>query len=97
MRIAVVGLRYGQRHHVERACEGIADLTFVDADRAEATFPDCEAVILLTSFLRHRWTEAAYRVFPRERVHLHPGGIKKLVRRIRRVAAGFIAVEKRPG
>ena len=95
MKIAIVGLRYGQAHHVERACGGLADLTFVEATTAEISFPASEAVILMTKFIRHRWTEVAFQTFPRERVHLHEGGISKLVRRIKRIAGGNYAVEQR--
>jgi hypothetical protein len=92
MNIAIVGLRYGQDGHVARACGGLADLKFVDASRSETSFPQSDVVILMTKFIQHRWTETAYRTFPRERVHLHHGGITKLVRRIKRVVAGH-----RPG
>ena len=95
MKIAIVGLRFGQRHHVSRACQGLADITFVDADKAEISFPNADAVILMTKFILHKWTEVAYQVFPRERVHLHPGGISKLVRRIKRIANGNRNVERR--
>ena len=95
MKITIVGLRFGQQHHVERECRGVADLKFVDANTAEIAFPDADAVILMTRFIQHRWTEVAYRMFPRERVHLHPGGISKLVRRIKRIADGNHTVEKR--
>ena len=88
MKISIVGLRCGQEHHVAKKCQGLADLCFVDADRADAFFPDADAVILMTRFIRHKWTEAAYQVLPRERVHLHAGGISKLVRRIKRIASG---------
>jgi hypothetical protein len=94
MKIAIVGLRKGQDFHVAQACVGVADLFFVDADKAEISFPASEAVILMTKFIRHRWTEVAYQVFPRERVHLHPGGISKLVRRIKRIASDNKNVER---
>jgi hypothetical protein len=94
MKIAIVGLRFGQTHHVAKACEDVADLKFVAANTAEISFPDADAVILMTRFIQHRWTEVAYRDFPRERVHLHHGGISKLVRLIRRIASGNKDVEK---
>jgi len=94
--ITIVGLRYGQTRHVAKACEGVADLKFVDADRAETSFPESDAVILMTKFIHHIWTQAAYQVFPRERVHLHHGGIKKLVRRIKRIAGGNNGVRRIP-
>jgi hypothetical protein len=95
MKITIVGLRFGQRHHVVKACQGLADITFVDADKKDISYPDADAVILMTRFIRHHWTEVAYQVFPRERVHLHPGGISKLVRRIKRIASGNKNVERR--
>ena len=95
MKIAIVGLRFGQMHHVAKECQGVADLKFVAANTAEISFPDADAVILMTRFIQHRWTEVAYRVFPRDRVHLHPGGITKLVRKIKRIASGSAVVEQR--
>ena|ERR1700677_390460 len=76
------------------AVAGYAKLRFVDADKAERSYPDADAVILLTRFIRHRWTEVAYRVFPRGRVHLHRGGISNLVRRIQGIASGNKNVER---
>ena len=95
MKIAIVGLRFGQTHHVARACQGVADLKFVSANTAEITYPDADAVILMTKFIQHRWTQVAYRDFSRDRVHLHPGGISKLVRLIKRIAIGSGIVEQR--
>jgi hypothetical protein len=45
MTILIVGLRYGQQHHVARKCPGVADLKFVDANTAEIAYPDADAVI----------------------------------------------------
>lgn len=95
MKIAIVGLRFGQTHHVAKECEGVADLRFVAANTAEISFPDADAVILMTRFIQHRWTQVAFRDFPRDRVHLHPGGISKLVRLIKRIASGSGIVEQR--
>jgi hypothetical protein len=85
---AVVGLRYGQEAQVSRRCRDLADLKFVRGDRSETAFPAVDAVLLLTRFIEHRWTEAAYRAFPRERVHLHAGGMSSLIVKIRTLAAG---------
>jgi hypothetical protein len=85
---AVVGLRYGQEVQVERRCRDVAGLKFVSADRSETTLPASDAVLLLTKFIEHRWTIAAYRAFPRERVHLHAGGMSSLIAKIRTLAAG---------
>ncbi len=94
MKIAIVGLRFGQKHLVAKECKGLADFSFVDADRAETSLPEADVVILMTRFIRHFCTQAAYQVFPRERVHLHDGGISKLVRRIKRIAGEQSSVEK---
>ena len=85
---AIVGLRFGQESHVSRRCRHLADLRFVRADRSETAFPACDAVLLLTKFIEHRWTEAAYRAYPRERVHLHAGGMSSLVAKIKVLAIG---------
>ena len=58
------------------------------ADRSETALPAADAVLLLTKFIEHRWTVAAYRAFPRERVHLHGGGMSRLIEKIRTLAAG---------
>jgi hypothetical protein len=50
--------------------------------------PASDAVILMTRFTGHRWTIAGYRAFPRERVHLHSGGISGLIEKIKALAAG---------
>jgi hypothetical protein len=85
---AVVGLRYGQEGHVVKRCGQLADLRFVRGDRSETALPASDAVLLLTKFIEHRWTIAAYRAFPRERVHLHAGGMSSLIAKIRTLAAG---------
>jgi hypothetical protein len=85
---AVVGLRYGQEGQVERRCRHLAFLKFVSADRSEPALPASDAVFLLTKFIEHRWTIAAYRAFPRGRVHLHAGGMSSLIAKIRTLAAG---------
>ena len=86
-RIAVVGLRKAQAGIVRRKCEGIARIDCVDADRSEVQLPHCDDVILMTRFIDHRWSDSAYRSFPRNRVHLHGGGMSLLYRRIAALAA----------
>ena len=46
---------------------GLAHLKSVNASESEISFPQSDAVILMTKFIQHRWTETAYRRFPRER------------------------------
>jgi hypothetical protein len=84
---AVVGLRFGQEAHVARQCRHLADLKFVRATTAEISFPTSDAVVLLTKFIKHRWTVAAYRAFARERVHLHSGGLSGVIAKIKMLAA----------
>jgi hypothetical protein len=85
-RIAVVGLRKAQAGIVRRKCEAVARIDCVDADRADVRLPQCDDVILMTRFIHHRWSESAYRSFPRDRVHLHGGGMSLLVRKIAALA-----------
>jgi hypothetical protein len=85
---AVVGLRFGQEAQVARRCRDVASLKFVSADRSETALPASDAVLLLTKFIEHRWTTAAYQAYPRERVHLHAGGLSGLIEKIRTLAAG---------
>ena len=80
--VAIVGLRFGQEAHVERRCGHLADLKFVQATTAEISFPSSDAVVLLTKFIKHRWTVAAYRAFGRKRVHLHNGGMSGLIAKL---------------
>ena len=85
-RIAVVGLRKAQAGIVRRRCEAIARIDCVDADRADVRLPQCNEIILMTRFIDHRWTESAYRSLPRDRVHLHGGGMSLLARKIAALA-----------
>src|SRR5690242_5754186 len=82
-KVTVVGLRSGQGRHLEEKCAGTVKLKFIEASRSETRFPGCDAVFLMTKFIEHRWTQSAYQTFPRERVHLHHGGISGLVKKIR--------------
>ncbi len=79
---AIIGLRYGQEAHVARRCGHLADLKFVQGDKSETALPASDAVFLMTKFIQHRWTTAAYQTFARERVHLHNGGISGLAAKI---------------
>jgi len=81
--VTIIGLRYGQDARITKKCGDIVNLKFVDADQSETVLPASDAVFVLTRFIEHRWTNAAHRYFPRNRVHLHAGGISSLVRRIR--------------
>jgi hypothetical protein len=85
-RIAVVGLRKAQAGIVRRKCEAVARIDCVDADHADVRLPQCDEIILMTRFITHRWSESAYRSFPRNRVHLHHGGMSLLVRKIAALA-----------
>jgi hypothetical protein len=85
-RVTVVGLRFGQEAHITRRCGRDVNLRFVPADQAQPRLPACDAVFLLTKFIKHYWTEAAYRTFPRDQVHLHHGGISDLVKKIKVLA-----------
>ncbi len=86
-RIAVVGLRKARAGIVRRKCEAVARIDCVDADRADVRLPQCDDVILMIRFIHHRWSESAYRSFPRHRVHLHGGGMTLLVRKITALAS----------
>jgi len=85
-RISVVGLRKAQAGIVRRKCEAVARIDCVDADRADTRLPQCDHVIVMTRFTDHRWSQSAYRFFPRDRVHLHSGGMSVLVQKIAALA-----------
>ena len=56
--ICVVGLKNNQRNEIESECSGIADLRFVDSRRSVNDLPICDHVVLMTRFIKHRWTRA---------------------------------------
>lgn len=85
-RIAVVGLRKAQAGIVRRKCEAVARIDCVDPDRSEVRFPQCDDIIVMIRFTDHRWTESAYRSLPRDRVHLHGGGMSVLFKKIEALA-----------
>lgn len=85
---AIVGLHFWQEAQVARRCRDLASLRSVDANRSETSLPTAHAVFLLVRFIEHRWTEAAYRAFPRGRVFLHAGGMSSLVTKIKVLASG---------
>ena len=85
--IAVIGPRNGQEALIEEMVGELARLKFVDADQSQPLIPSADAVFLLTSFIDHRWTEAAQKKFPRNSIYLIPGGVTGLVHRIRLKAA----------
>lgn len=85
-RITVVGLRKGQDRIVAGRCGSQADLTFLNGDTAEVSFPRSDHVVVMTKFVHHRWTQVAYRTFGRDRVRLHPGGVSGLVKLIGELA-----------
>ncbi len=85
-RISVVGLRKAQAGIVRRKCEAIARIDCVDADRSDVRLPQCDHVIVMTRFTDHRWSQSAYHFFPRDRVHLHSGGMSLLFKKIAALA-----------
>ena len=87
VRIAILGPMDGQAGVIASRCGRRARLSFVNRDRGDKCFPSCDHLILWTKFIQHRWTEAAYRQFPRDRVHLHDGGLTGLVEKINELAA----------
>lgn len=87
-RIAVVGLKPGQIQQVAAACNEFAELHFVTKDRRAVTFPSgADHVVLFTKWIGHDADDAAFKHFPRERVHRHGGGITEGINLIRRLAA----------
>jgi hypothetical protein len=81
-RIAVVGLRKAQAGIIRRRCGAVARIDCVNADRSSVRLPQCDDVIVMTRFTDHRWTESAFNSFPRDRVHLHSGGMSRLLQMI---------------
>lgn len=77
----------GQIGVIASKCNRRACLRVINRDRGDKLFPSCDHVILWTRFITHKWTEAAYRQFPRDRVHLHHGGLSGLIEKINKLAA----------
>jgi len=87
IRIAILGPMDRQAGVIASRCSRQARLKFVNRNRGDRSFPGCDHLILWTRFITHDWTEVAYRQFPRDRVHLHHGGLSGLVEKINELAA----------
>jgi hypothetical protein len=85
--IAIVGLKNNQQNAVEAACHKLAKLDFIDFRHPSATLANADHVILMPRFIPHRWTKVAYSKQNRRRVHLHRGGITRLVEKIESICA----------
>ena len=81
--ISVIGCRKGQAGMVRALCGDDVKLKFVDADRLASGIPRSDEGFVCCKFVRHSWSNLAYKSFPRSRVHLHHGGITELARKIR--------------
>lgn len=93
--IAIIGTRNGQETLVEKLCDGVAKLKFVDADLSQPQIPSADAVFLLTRFISHRWTDAAQKQFASNRIYFISGGISGLAHRIRLKAAKILLLSSR--
>lgn len=85
-RITIIGLRNGQDVIVLEKCGQMVDLSILNGDTATTSVPKSDHVVVMTKFIEHRWTKAAHWAVGRDRVHLHRGGISKLVEVIRDLA-----------
>jgi hypothetical protein len=87
-RIAVVGLLPNQNNQVQQDCGDLAELFFIAKESAHPQFPaQADAVVLVTRFVNHQIENMARSRFPREAIHLHRGGIVRLVALIKQLAA----------
>ncbi len=87
-RIAVVGLLPNQNNQVQQDCGDLAELFFIPKETAHPQFPaQADAVVLVTRFVNHQIENMARTRFPREAIHLHRGGIVRLVALIKQLAA----------
>lgn len=85
--IAIVGLKNNQRRRIEQACHDVARLTFMDERRPPSDLPAADHTILMPKFIKKHWTKVALSTQDRDTVHLHWGGISKLVERIETLCA----------
>jgi hypothetical protein len=60
---------------VQARCGRLADLQFLDKDRAPRFPGSSEYVVLMKKFTGHNWYDAAQRHFPTERLYHANGGI----------------------
>jgi len=86
--VTVIGLRYGQPAQIEARCRDFADLRFVNADQSKVVIPCTDHVFLMTRFIKHRLFERVLKQVPRQCVHLHSGGLSRLVQRIETLRSG---------
>lgn len=85
MLVAIVGLPAKYLAALQRARP---DLTFRMVDKEGRSFiPEADHVFVLTRFVGHRWTDYAFRTFPRDRIHLVPGSLSGLRTRIDNVVS----------
>ncbi len=84
--VVVVGLLPGQARELARRCPGVR-LRFASGKGSAPRFPGGDAVVLVR-FITHKWSGAAFRRWPRHRVHYHPGGLSGLVGLVNGLAAG---------
>lgn len=80
MKIAIVGLKGSQIQNARKATEH--DLVFVPGDKPGTKVPNADHIFVMTRWSRYQWTENAYKALPRERVHLHGGGMSSLYERM---------------
>ncbi len=77
-RIAIVGLIGDQQHRVTKVIAEKADLRFLPVS-LQPSFPLVDHIVLVTKFIDHKWSRKAAQTVPRDRLHLHPGGVTELI------------------
>jgi hypothetical protein len=92
-RITIVGLMPAQANRVKEAC-GHGRAVEITCPSRELQCPQFgknpDHVILMCKFIRHSWQNAAFKVFAgqRDKVHLHHGGIEKVIELVGHILAG---------
>lgn len=85
--VSIVGLLPSQVAQVRKQLRGVCNLRFAESRKGKnlARIPQADHCFLLIKFVGHRWTDLAFKKFPRECVHYHRGGVTELVTAIRRL------------
>ncbi len=80
--ITIVGLKSNQAHLVERQFAGTIRFSFLPADRSSTRMPTGADWVIMSRFIPHRWSRAAFGQFPRGRVVFCGGGMVSIRRHV---------------
>jgi hypothetical protein len=85
--VVVVGLLPAVARRVERSCPTLK-LKFVEGIGPRPKYPSGDHIVVVFKFVPHHYAQTAFRLWPRDRVHLHGGGVGHLVDLLNGIAEG---------